>query len=146
MFYHYLSLVNHICIYLFVYLCIQGVPWNICQTSGSFHWLILSDNYYINRSKSLLLRSYGGWKGRKLNDTLRLNEIILIEEMNQLHRNDILLTFNVRCDVTYVLKRLAVWSGLLHWQCTSELVLKQYALLSIFFHDPYESSTIHDAL
>jgi hypothetical protein len=41
----------------------------------------------------------------------RVNEIILIVEMNQLHRNGILLVFDVLCDITYVLKRLAVALG-----------------------------------
>jgi hypothetical protein len=43
--------------------------------------------------------------------------------------------FNECCDTTYVLKRLAVLSVLLHWPCTSEFVLKQHVLLSVCFHD-----------
>jgi hypothetical protein len=90
-----------------------------------------------------------------------------MEEINQLHRNSILLMFDVLsvtqeksfdlgsvdescggtygpcqkyktltlhnvafCDKTYVLKRFTVLSNLLHWLCTSELVLKQHIFLS----------------
>jgi hypothetical protein len=78
-------------------------------------------------------------------ETHRLNKIILIEEINQLHSNGILLVFNVRCDVTYELRRFAVRNYILHWLCTSELVLKQhrcfpYSVMIV----PYESSTFHD--
>jgi hypothetical protein len=45
--------------------------------------------------------------------------------MDQPHRNGILLMFDACCDITYVLKQLTVWNYLLHWLCTSELVLKQ---------------------
>jgi hypothetical protein len=71
----------------------------------------------------------------------RLNEIILTEEMNQLHRNRILLMFNI----TYVLQRFAVRNDLLHWLCISELVLGQHVLLSVCSHEcSDDSSTIYD--
>jgi hypothetical protein len=40
----------------------------------------------------------------KLEETSRLNKIILNEEINQRHRNGILFMFNVRCYITYGLK------------------------------------------
>jgi hypothetical protein len=76
----------------------------------------------------------------------RLNGIILIEEMNQSRRNDILLIRNVHCDTTCVLERLAVRNDLLALAITSELILKQRVLLFVCFHDcSYDSSTVHDA-
>jgi hypothetical protein len=86
-------------------------------------------------SRSQPLHSYDGWKGRKLKEICWLKEIILIEEINQLHRNGILLTFNVHCDITHVFKQPDVQNYLLHWLCTSELILKQHVLLSVYFHD-----------
>jgi hypothetical protein len=77
------------------------------------------------------LCSYDGWNGRKLKETRRLNEMILIEEMSHLHRNGILLMFNICCYITYVLKLLTVQNYLLHWLCTSKLISKQHVLLSI---------------
>jgi hypothetical protein len=46
-----------------------------------------------------------------------------------------LLMFDVRFDELYVLNWLAVQNELLHWLCTSELILKQCVLLSVWFHD-----------
>jgi hypothetical protein len=46
--------------------------------------------------------------GKEEPQTSRLNEIILTENMNQLHRNGILLMFDLCCDITYVLKWLVV--------------------------------------
>jgi hypothetical protein len=87
---------------------------------------------YQHGSKSQLLCSYDRCKEKKLKEMSRLNEIILTEEMNQLHRNGILLMFNnICCDKTYVLKWLTVQNDLLHWLCTNKLILKQYVLLSI---------------
>jgi hypothetical protein len=63
------------------------------------------------------LRNYNEWKRRKIIETRRLNEIILTEEMNQLHRNGILIMFNEHCHIPHVLSRLAVRNGL-HWRCT----------------------------
>jgi hypothetical protein len=54
-------------------------------------------------------------KGKKLKETSRLNEIILIEEINQLNRNGILPMFNLRCNITYVYNLLAVRNDLLYW-------------------------------
>jgi hypothetical protein len=57
---------------------------------------------------------YHNWKGRKLKEWRRLNEIIFIKEMNQLHRKGILLMFDLRCDIPHVLKRLPVRNDLVH--------------------------------
>lgn len=46
------------------------------------------------------------------------------EEMNALHRNDIILMFYILYDVKYKLQRLAVRKDLLRWLCTSVLILK----------------------
>jgi hypothetical protein len=41
-------------------------------------------------------------RGDNPKETHRLNEIILIEEMNHLHRNGIILMFNVCCYIMHV--------------------------------------------
>jgi hypothetical protein len=70
-------------------------------------------------------RCYKEWHERKLTERARLNEIILTEEMKWL------LTLNVRYDITYVLKQLALQNELLHWLCTSQFALKEHVLLSV---------------
>jgi hypothetical protein len=74
-------------------------------------------------------------KRRKVIKMCKLNEIILIEELNQLHGNGVSLMFSVCCDIMYVLKLLAVQNDLLPCLFTGELNLEQHVLLSICFHD-----------
>jgi hypothetical protein len=47
-----------------------------------------------------------------------INEIILTEEMNRLHRNGILCMFNICRGIMYILMQLAVRNDLLHWQAS----------------------------
>jgi hypothetical protein len=90
---------------------------------------------YQRRLKSQMFRSDDEWQERNSRNA-QINEIILIKEMNQLHGNCILLMFNVRYDITYILKLCAVLNDLLHWLCsTSERFLKHHVLLSVQFHD-----------
>jgi hypothetical protein len=101
-----------------------------CYSLAYFEWKMV----YQHGLKPLC--SYDGWKGRKLKETYRLNEIISFEKMSKLHRNCILLMFNVCCDVMYILKWLPVWNDM-HWLCTSKLILKQHVsfhMYSWLFH------------
>jgi hypothetical protein len=46
-----------------------------------------------------------GGNSKKYTDNIKL---FLTEEINQQHRNGILLMFNVHCDIIYVFKQLSV--------------------------------------
>jgi hypothetical protein len=54
--------------------------------------------------------------------------------MNQRHRNDILLMFNVHCNIMCVLRHLVVWNDLIGYTQV-KLVSKQHVLFSVCFRD-----------
>jgi hypothetical protein len=106
---------------------------------SNFGWLIIGlfwvKNIVSAWVKISVLCNFDGWKQRKLKETCRINDIILIKELNRLCKNGILLMCNVCCGITYVLKQPSVWNYLLHWLCTIKLIVKQYMFHCVCFRE-----------
>jgi hypothetical protein len=85
---------------------------------------------YQHEPKYQPLRCYNSWK-REETQTRKSNKIILIEEMHELQKSGILLTFNINCDTTKTLKRL-FRNDLLHWLSKYKLV--RFKITRVAFH------------
>jgi hypothetical protein len=115
-------------------------------------WLIIGlfwvKNVVSTRVKSSAVTQL--WmKRRKLKETCRLHEIILTENINQIHRNGILLVYDICCDITHVFTWLVLWNYFLFWLCRGLLILKWKVIkcwLYAYVIASHEPSTIHDAL